>query len=203
MGVVYRAERLDTGDSVALKTLVPELADVSGFRSRFEQECHLTTLDHPNVVRIVEAGEIDGRPYMVMNLVDGPDLGVVLSREGRLAPDRALVLLGQIADALDAAHAAGLVHRGVKPADILVGPPDPRFPDGHAYLTDFGIARDMTRDERITATGYYIGSTLDSPAPEQIEGKPVDGRADLYALGCVLQQTLTGSPPSRPIRTLG
>jgi ABC-type branched-subunit amino acid transport system substrate-binding protein/streptogramin lyase/predicted Ser/Thr protein kinase len=189
MGVVYRATDLRLDRPVALKLVAPELAGDERFRSRFLKEPRLAAaLDHPNVVPIYEAGEHDGRLFLAMRFVPGSNLKTLLEREGTLDAERALRILGQIADALDAAHRRGLVHRDVKPANVLLDE------EGHAYLTDFGITKQVGSDS--TQTGQIVG-TLDYLAPEQIRTEPVDGRTDVYALGCVLYECLAGTPPFR------
>jgi ABC-type branched-subunit amino acid transport system substrate-binding protein/DNA-binding beta-propeller fold protein YncE/predicted Ser/Thr protein kinase len=189
MGVVYRATDLRLDRPVALKLVAPELAGDERFRSRFLKEPRLAAaLDHPNVVPIYEAGEHDGRLFLAMRYVPGKNLKTLLEREGMLDPERALRILAQIADALDAAHRRGLVHRDVKPANVLLDE------EGHAYLTDFGITKQVGSDS--TQTGEIVG-TLDYLAPEQIRSEPVDGRTDVYALGCVLYECLAGTPPFR------
>jgi hypothetical protein len=189
MGVVYRATDLSLERPVALKLIAPELAEDERFRDRFLREPRLAaSLDHPGVVPIYEAGEWDGQLYLAMRFVEGSDLKTVLEREGPLSPERALVVLGQVADALDAAHRRGLIHRDVKPANVLIDE------DGHAYLTDFGITKQLGGPS--TDTGRVVG-TLDYLAPEQIRGEEVDGRTDCYALACVLYQCLAGAPPFR------
>ena len=187
MGVVYRATDLSLERPVALKLVAPELAEDSRFRERFLKEPRLAaSLDHPNVVPIYEAGERDGHLYLVMRYVRGDDLRAVLDREGTLAPERCLTILAQVAGALDAAHRRGLVHRDVKPANVLLDE------DGHPYLTDFGITKQLGGAS--TDTGRMVG-TLDYLAPEQIRGEPVDGRTDVYSLACVLYECLSGAPP--------
>jgi hypothetical protein len=189
MGVVYRATDLSLQRPVALKLIAPELADDERFRARFLREPRLAaSLDHPGVVPIYEAGEWDGQLYLAMRYVEGSDLKTVLEREGKLTPERARVVLAQVADALDAAHRRGLVHRDVKPANVLLDE------GGHAYLTDFGITKQLGGVS--TDTGRVVG-TLDYLAPEQIRGEDVDGRTDCYALGCVLYECLAGTPPFR------
>ena len=169
--------------------IAPELAQDQRFRGRFLKEPRLAaSLDHPNVVPIHEAGERDGQLYLAMRFVEGSDLRSVLEREGKLAPQRALAVLAQIADALDAAHRRGLVHRDVKPANVLLDE------DEHAYLTDFGVTKQVGGAS--TDTGRVVG-TLDYLAPEQIRGEEVDGRTDCYALACVLYECLAGTPPFR------
>ena len=189
MGVVYRATDLSLERPVALKLVAPELAEDERFRERFLREPRLAaSLDHPHVIPIYEAGEHDGQLYLAMRFVEGSDLRTILEREEKLSPERTLAVLAQIADALDAAHRRALVHRDVKPANILLDE------DEHAYLTDFGITKQVGGDS--TDTGSVVG-TLDYLAPEQIRGDPVDGRADVYALGCVLYECLAGVPPFR------
>ena len=189
MGVVYRATDLSLERPVALKMIAPELAGDEHFRSRFLREPRLAaSLDHPNVIPIYEAGEHEGQLYLAMRFVEGSDLGSVLEREGRLAPERALGVLAQVAGALDAAHRRALVHRDVKPANVLLDDHE------HVYLTDFGISKQTGGAS--TDTGRMVG-TLDYLAPEQIRGEDVDARTDSYALGCVLYECLVGRPPFR------
>jgi ABC-type branched-subunit amino acid transport system substrate-binding protein/DNA-binding beta-propeller fold protein YncE len=189
MGVVYRATDLSLERPVALKLIAPELAQDERFRARFLREPRLAAaLDHPCVVPIYEAGERDGQLYLAMRYVEGSDLKTLLERERRLSAEWVLAVLAQVADALDAAHRRGLVHRDVKPANVLLDE------DGHAYLTDFGISKQVGGAS--TDTGRVVG-TLDYLAPEQIRGEKVDGRTDCYALACVLYECLSGAPPFR------
>jgi serine/threonine protein kinase len=168
--------------------LVEELAEDPAFRARFERESKLAaSLDHPNVIPIHNAGEFEGVLYLAMRLVDGADLRSIL-RQGRLEPARAVNVIGQVAAALDAAHAHGLVHRDVKPANVLV------TPDDHVYLTDFGLSKRVISDTTYTRTGVVLGS-LDSIAPEQIRREPTGPYTDVYALGCTTFHVLTGSIP--------
>jgi hypothetical protein len=192
MGIVYRATELSLGRPVALKLIASERAADAGFRARFQRESRLAAaIDHPNVIPIYQAGEQDGRLYLVMRYVPGTDLHALLAREGRLAPGRAAAIVAQVAAALDAAHAAGLVHRDVKPANVLLtGEPGLE----HAYLSDFGLTRTATSDTRLTDTGEWVGS-VDFMAPERLQGRRTDARADVYALGCVLHHALTGAVP--------
>jgi hypothetical protein len=191
MGAVFLAED-ETGRRVALKLLEPTLAGDERFRRRFLRESQLAaTLDHPNVVRTIASGEEDGRLYLALAYVDGSDLRELLRREGRLEPARAVALVSQAADALDAAHAAGLVHRDVKPGNILVAEEDGHE---HAYVCDFGLARHVSSVGSLTGDRGFVG-TVDYVAPEQIAGEPVDGRADVYGLACVLFECLSGSRP--------
>ncbi|HKP21350.1 MAG TPA: protein kinase [Thermoleophilaceae bacterium] len=187
MGVVYLARDLSLERPVALKLIAPELADDPQFRARFLREPRLAaSLDHPNVIPIYEAGEHDDQLYLAMRFVEGSDLRTMLEREGKLGPERTLAILTQVAGALDAAHRRALVHRDMKPANVLIDE------DGHAYLTDFGITKQLGGAS--TDTGRLVG-TLDYLAPEQIRGDPVDGRTDCYALACVLYECLAGKPP--------
>jgi tRNA A-37 threonylcarbamoyl transferase component Bud32 len=192
MGTVYVAERVGSRERVALKLLAPELALDERFRQRFLRESQLAaSLEHPNAVPIVASGEEDGILYLAMARVEGADLRETLRREGRLEPERALRVVGQIARALDAAHAAGLVHRDVKPGNILVAEDG----DGeHAYICDFGLARHVSSASSLTGDRGFVG-TIDYVPPEQIAGRPLDGRADVYSLGCVLYECLAGRRP--------
>src|SRR5262245_11714971 len=197
MGVVYLAEDLRLGRKVALKLLTPALAEDEGFRERFLRESRLAaSLDHQSIVPIYDAGESEGVLYIAMRYVEGSDLGALLRQEGTLEPARALAIVSQVASALDAAHARGLVHRDVKPGNILIAD-EPGADDGdHVYLSDFGLTKATGSGTRLTTTGELVG-TVDYVAPEQIEGTGVDGRADVYALGCVFYECLTGEPPFR------
>jgi hypothetical protein len=189
MGVVYRAEHVHLGRVVALKVLAPELSSNEDFRGRFLRESRLAAaLDHPNVVTVYDAGDVDGSLFLAMQMIGGEDLAGVLRSRGALEPQEALRMLAQVANALDAAHAAGLVHRDVKPGNVLVD-------DARCYLTDFGLTKRTQADmTAMTATGVFLG-TPDYAAPEQISASRVDGRADVYALGAMLHECLTGSRP--------
>ncbi len=188
MGVVYRATQLNLGRPVALKLITPDRALDSDFRERFQRESRLAaSIDHPNVVPVYEAGEADGHLYLVMRWVRGTDLHALLKREKRLAPEVAATIVAQVAAGLDAAHAAGLVHRDVKPANVLLS-------GEHAYLSDFGLSRLEASESQLTDSGQWIGS-VDYCSPEQLRGLRTDARADVYALGCVLHAALTGRPP--------
>jgi serine/threonine protein kinase len=185
--VVYRAEHVRLGRPAALKLLAPGLGEAD-FSDRFLRESRLAaSLDHPSIVPVYDAGEDDGLLYIAMACVEGSDLKTLLAAEERLPSRRALRIVGQIAGALDAAHARGLVHRDVKPANILVGA------DERAYLSDFGVVKEVASNGS-TRTGAFIG-TIDYCAPEQIEGREVDARTDVYALACVLYECLAGTPP--------
>jgi len=188
MGIVYRATQLSLGRPVALKLIAPEHAADAAFRERFQRESRMAAaIDHPNVIPVYEAGEEDGRLYLVMRWVAGTDLHKLLRAEGRLDPLRAATIVNQVAGALDAAHAAGLIHRDVKPANVLLS-------GDHAYLADFGLTRFAGSDSQVTTGGHFLG-TVDYMAPEQFHPGPNDARADVYALACVLFAALTGAPP--------
>ena len=188
MGVVYVATHLALQRRVALKLIAPELAEDESFRARFQQESMTAaSIDHPNVIPIYHAGEEDGKLYITMRYVEGTDLRAMIAREGKLDPRTAARIVSEVAAALDAAHARGLVHRDVKPANVLIGE------GGQAYLTDFGLTKHASQSG-MTKTGMFVG-TLDYIAPEQLKGGEVDARVDVYALGCVLYQALTGKVP--------
>src|SRR5215218_5503351 len=196
MGVVYLAEETRLGDRpVALKLLPPASAGDPDYRARFLREMRVAAaIDHPNIVPIYRAGEDRGQLYLAMRYVHASDLRRALASEGRLEPGRALAILDQVARALDTAHARGLVHRDVKPGNILLAPPVLDGDPEHVYLVDFGLARDDSDDRSIGGGGWFLG-TPRYAAPEQAAGRPVDGRTDGYALGCVLYECLTGRPP--------
>jgi DNA-binding beta-propeller fold protein YncE/predicted Ser/Thr protein kinase len=191
MGVVYRATQLALDRPAALKVIAPELADDVMFRERFKRESHTAaSIDHPNVIPVYEAGETDGQLYIAMRYVEGTDLRDLIRREGSLSPERTVRVIEQVAAALDAAHRRGLVHRDVKPANVLLT----QDGDEHVYLTDFGLTKHAASVAGMTKTGQFIG-TLDYTSPEQIKGEQADARADVYALGCVLFQALAGRVP--------
>ncbi len=188
MGTVYLARDARLGRNVALKLLPAELAGDAGYRERFLREQRIAaSIEHPNIVPIYDAGDADGRLYLVMRYVEGTDLKRLVE-DGPLDPVRAVRIVEQVAEALDAAHASGLVHRDVKPANVLLDAAS------HAYLCDFGLTKEAASGPGVTASGQLVG-TLDYLAPEQIRGDEVDRRADVYALGCVLYELLTGRPP--------
>ena len=188
MGEVYRAHDSRLERNVALKILAPRYVDDDAFRERLLRESRLAaSLDHPNVVPVYDAGAADAGFYLAMRYVEGADLRAVLRREGALPAPRALEVVSQVAAALDAAHAKGLVHRDVKPSNVLI---DER---GHCYLADFGLTQSVSDRGHVT-DGSLLG-TLDYVAPEQIRGGVVDGCADVYALGCMLFECLTGEVP--------
>ncbi|MFL5894778.1 MAG: protein kinase domain-containing protein [Thermoleophilaceae bacterium] len=186
MGVVYRAEHVHLGRLVALKLLPPGLS--ADFRERFIRESRLAaSLSHPNVVTVYDAGDFQGTLYIAMELVRGSDLRALLRDEGPREPDEVVRLAGQVGSALDTAHGAGLVHRDVKPGNILIE-------GSHFWLSDFGLTKRLASTTSLTAHEDIVG-TPDYLAPEQIEGNPIDGRVDQYALACVVHHALTGTPP--------
>jgi serine/threonine-protein kinase len=188
MGVVYRATELALGRPVALKLLAGDRASDPDFRERFQRESRMAAaIDHPNVIPVYGAGEEDGRLYLVMRYVAGTDLQEELRRARKLDPARAADVVAQTAAGLDAAHAAGLVHRDVKPGNVLLS-------GEHAYLSDFGLTRPVGSDTELTEAGQWIG-TVDYCSPEQLRGERTDARSDVYALGCLLFTALTGSTP--------
>jgi serine/threonine-protein kinase len=192
MSVVYRGEDLHLHRKVALKLLAPELAHDDRFRERFLRESELAaSLDHPNILPVYEAGEVGGQLYIAMRYVEGEDLKHLLRRERMLRPDRALALVAQVGDALDAAHERGLVHRDVKPSNVLVAR---RGEQEHCYLSDFGLTKYAADRSAFGEAGQLVG-TIDYVAPEQIRGGEVDARADVYALTCLLFECLTGRVP--------
>jgi hypothetical protein len=191
MGEVYLATQSFPERKVALKLLPHELATDAAFRERFIRESNAAaSVEHPNIVPVYGAGESSGELYIAMRYVEGEDLRSLLDREGPLAPERAVHICSQIADALQEAHEHDLVHRDVKPGNILISKGD------RAYLTDFGLIRRSKLETDLTKTGQFMG-TVDYVATEQIKGEEVDGRADIYSLGCVLYECLVGEPPFR------
>ncbi len=195
MAVVYRARDLRLERTVALKLLAPELARNDTFRRRFTHESRAAAaIDHPHIVPVFEAGETDGVLYIAMRYVPGSDLRHVLDREGPLPPATAVRVAAQVASALDAAHDHGLVHRDVKPGNILVARGTDSDHPEHVYLTDFGLTKKSLSLTGFTTVGQFVG-TLDYVAPEQISGKPVDARCDVYGFACVVYEILAGHPP--------
>ncbi|MGW0392745.1 serine/threonine-protein kinase [Streptomyces sp. NPDC003042] len=195
MAVVYRARDLRLDRTVALKLLAPELARNDTFRRRFAHESKVAAaIDHPHIVPVFEAGEAEGLLFIAMRYVAGQDLRAMLDRTGPLPVATATRIAGQVASALDAAHAHDLVHRDVKPGNILVAQGTDSDHPEHVYLTDFGLTKKSLSLTGFTSVGQFVG-TLDYVAPEQIAGKPVDGRCDVYSLGCVVYETLVGGPP--------
>ncbi|WP_406840204.1 serine/threonine-protein kinase [Streptomyces sp. AHU1] len=197
MAVVYQAKDLRLDRTVALKLLAPELARNDTFRGRFTHESRVAAaIDHPHIVPVFEAGETDGVLYIAMRYVAGRDLRHLLDREGPLTVTVAARIGIQVASALDAAHDHGLVHRDVKPGNILVAQGTDSDHPEHVYLTDFGLTKKSLSLTGFTSVGQFVG-TLDYVAPEQISGKPVDGRCDVYSLACVVYEMMAGRPPFR------
>ena len=195
MAVVYLAEDLRLGRKVALKILAAELAEDDDFRTRFLRESRIAaSIDHPNVIPIYDAGEANGLLYIAMRHVADTDLRGLLRSEPQLEIARAISIANQIAGALGAAHKRDLVHRDIKPANVLLIRRASAGSFDHVYLSDFGLAKHTKSVSGLTATGHFMG-TVNYAAPEQVEGKQVDARTDIYALGCVLFECLTGRPP--------
>jgi serine/threonine protein kinase len=189
MGVVYRAEHLNLQRRAAIKIIAPDLAESEGFRERFTREARIAAaLQHPNIVTVYDAGEVDGLLYLAMQYIEGEDLAAMLRADGRLRPYRAIDVCRQVASALDAAHAMGLIHRDVKPANVLI--------EGRtAFLTDFGLTKRLEGTHaQLTRAGDVVG-TIHYVAPEQIEGRKVSARSDVYSLGCLLYHCLAGQVP--------
>jgi hypothetical protein len=192
MGIVYLAREVRLDRRVALKVIRPEIADDPTFRARFRSESlTAAAIEHPHVVTVFGAGERDGLLYVSMRYMPGRDLGRIVAGEGPLPAESAAALIDQVASGLDAVHAGGLVHRDVKPGNVIVTRGDG---GDAAYLADFGLAKAIAATSGLTATGELIG-TIDYVAPEQIEGRRVDARTDVYALGCVLFHAVTGQVP--------
>jgi serine/threonine protein kinase len=192
MGTVYRAARIADGTVVALKLVSGERVGDPQFLHRFEREGRLAaTLDQAHLVRVLEFGSHEGVPFLAMAFIEGIDLEYVLASQGALHPVTAVTVVEQVASALDAAHERGLVHRDVKPGNVLLAR---RTPGVHAYLTDFGLTKHVDSTSGLTKTSQWIG-TVDYAAPEQIQAAEVDARTDVYALGCLLYEALTGSVP--------
>jgi serine/threonine protein kinase len=192
MSVVYLAEHPRLKNMVALKLLAPALAEDDLFRERLLRESRLAaSLSHPNVIPVYDTGEEDGVLFVSMRYVAGQDLHALIRDDGPLSLADTASVISQAAAALDAAHALGLVHRDVKPANILLEPGSET--PGHVYVADFGLTKHT--DARSGATASGVVGTVDYMAPEQIEGRQIDGRADVYALGCVLFECLVGRPP--------
>ncbi len=197
MAVVFRAYDARLDRQVALKILAPGLAEDDAFRQRFIRESRAAAaVDDPHITPIFEAGESNGVLFIAMRYVRGGDVGSLIDRLGPLPLERVAEIVSQVASALDAAHARGLVHRDVKPANMLLEASSaPDRPD-HVYLSDFGLSKTSLAVSGLTATGQFLG-TLDYVAPEQIEGRQLDGRTDVYALACSAFEMLTGAPPFR------
>jgi serine/threonine protein kinase len=189
IGILYRARQLRLDRPVALKLVDAEVAREPVVRERLRREARtVAALDHPNVVPLYEAGEEDGTVYIVTRWVEGTELGTLVQREGPLEPRRAARIAAQIASALEVAHEKGLIHRDVKPSNVIVTPED------HVYLTDFGLTKRADSASGLTMAAQLLG-TIDYVAPEQIEGNEADARGDVYSLACVLFEMLTGAAP--------
>jgi serine/threonine-protein kinase len=202
MAIVYRARDVRLGRWVALKVLAEDLARDEGFRRRFIRESRAAAaVDHPNIIPIFDAGEAGGVLFIAMRYVGGQDVHSLLNRAGPLPAARATGIVTQVASALDAAHASGLVHRDVKPANMLLGGLAEDGSEDHVYLSDFGISKTSQATTNLTLTGQVLG-TLNYLAPEQIEGRTVDGRADAYSLACAAFEMLSGAPPFRRDQSL-
>jgi hypothetical protein len=197
MASVYRATDVRLDRPVALKVLTPQLSSDSGFRQRFIRESRsAASVDHPNIIPIFEAGESDGVLFIAMRYVTGQDVRALIEREGRISPARTVSIVTQVASALDTAHARGLIHRDVKPANMLLATLGTATTPDHVYLSDFGLSKVSVSAPSLTGTGQFLG-TIDYMSPEQVEGRPIDGRTDLYALACAAFEMLTGEPPFR------
>ncbi|HVT68592.1 MAG TPA: serine/threonine-protein kinase, partial [Trebonia sp.] len=195
MSVVYQAENPRLGNVIALKVLPPDLARDSVFRTRFREESRIAaSLNHPHVIPIHDFGSSNGLLYIAMRYVTGTDLRAMIAEQGRLAPGAAVHLLGQAALALDAAHRQGLVHRDVKPGNLLIERTTDNAAPDHVYLADFGITKQMAGRSGLTSAGLLLG-TVHYVSPEQIQEHAVLGPADQYSLGCVLYECLTGQAP--------
>ncbi|MGH3139703.1 MAG: serine/threonine-protein kinase [Gaiellales bacterium] len=196
MSVVFRADNMRLGNEVALKVLSAELSENDAFRERFVRESRLAaSINHPNIIPIYDAGEEDGLLYIAMRYVAGADLKTLIRQEGPLSLRRTADIISQVARGLSVAHQRGLIHRDIKPANILT---ERAGADGetvdHAYLADFGLMKHQVSRSGLTDTGQFLG-TVDYVAPEQVEGRQTDQRSDVYSLGCVLYECLTGSVP--------
>ena len=195
MAVVYRATDIRLDRMVALKILSPDLARNDAFRQRFIRESRAgAAVDHPHVIPVFEAGDAEGVLFIAMRYVAGQDVRALVEREGKLSTARTVEIVTQVASALDAAHSHGLVHRDVKPANMLLASVSDGSTADHVYLSDFGLSKQSLSSPSLTRTGQFLG-TLDYMSPEQISGRPVDGKTDLYALGCAAFEMLTGQPP--------
>jgi len=197
MAVVYRASDPRLNRPVALKILAPELAGDAAYRQRFLREMRAAAaVDHPHIVPVFDAGEADGALFIAMRYVSGQDLRTLLDTERKLPAARVVHIVGQVASALDEAHSRGLIHRDVKPGNMLIGTVAGSGQPDHVYLSDFGLSKPTLSSANLTLTGQFLG-TIDYMAPEQVEGRLIDGRADLYALACTTFEMLAGAPPFR------
>jgi pSer/pThr/pTyr-binding forkhead associated (FHA) protein len=189
MGIVYSAEELALQRRLALKLIRPEFSRDERFRERFRRESRIAAaIDHPHVIPVFDAGEENGILYLTMRLVEGTDLRALIAARGPLEPLRAARIVRDVGAALDAAHARGMLHRDVKPSNVLLAR------ENHVYLTDFGLAKPAASGDGLTRHGTVV-ARAEYVAPEQLMNEPVDARADVYALGCLLFEALTGEPP--------
>ena len=195
MAVVYRASDPRLNRLVALKILAPEFTGDAAYRQRFLREMRAAaSVDHPHIVPVFDAGEADGSLFIAMRYVSGQDLRRLLDTERKLPAARVVHIVAQVASALDEAHSRGLIHRDVKPGNMLIGTVAGSGQPDHVYLSDFGLSKPTLSSANLTLTGQFLG-TIDYMAPEQVEGRPVDGRADLYSLACTTFEMLAGAPP--------
>jgi serine/threonine-protein kinase len=195
MALVYRARDVQLGRNVALKLLSPVLGRDEAFRQRFIRESRAAAaVDHPHIIPIFAAGDSDGVLFIAMRYVQGGDVRRLVDELGSLPADRAVSIITQVASALDAAHLNGLVHRDIKPANMLLDSTDSAGQQDHVYLADFGLSKRSLSATGLTSIGQFLGTPA-YVAPEQIEGRTVDGRADLYALACASFEMLSGRPP--------
>jgi Protein kinase domain len=195
MAVVYRASDPRLSRPVALKILAPEFVGDAAYRQRFIREMRAAVaVDHPHIVPVFDAGEADGALFIAMRYVSGQDLRTLLDTERKLPAARVVHIVTQVASALDEAHSRGLIHRDVKPGNMLIGTVAGSGQPDHVYLSDFGLSKPTLSSANLTLTGQFLG-TIDYMAPEQVEGRPIDGRADLYSLACTTFEMLAGGPP--------
>src|ERR1700753_4426434 len=195
MALVYRARDVQLGRNVALKLLSPVLGRDEAFRQRFIRESRgAAPCDHPHIIPIFAAGDSDGVLFIAMRYVQGGAVRRLVDELGSLPADRAVSIITQVASALDAAHLNGLVHRDIKPANMLLDSTDSAGQQDHVYLADFGLSKRSLSATGLTSIGQFLGTPA-YVAPEQIEGRTVDGRADLYALACAAFEMLCGEPP--------
>jgi serine/threonine protein kinase len=191
-GIVYRATQIARDRTVALKVMPPDSVNDETARKRLLRESAvLASIDHPNMIDVYDAGDVDGQLFMSMRYVDGVDLHSLIVAEGWLAPDRAARITAQVAAGLDAAHEHDLAHRDVKPANVLI---EQREGIEHVYLSDFGLTHDVNLTDGVTRSDQWVG-TLDYVAPEQVREGHAEAWSDVYALGCVLFEMLTGRAP--------
>ncbi|HEX5627551.1 MAG TPA: protein kinase, partial [Actinomycetota bacterium] len=189
MAKVFLGSDTVLGRTVAVKVLAPQFADDDGFVMRFRREAQAAaSIGHPHIVSVFDTGSDDGVHFIVMEYVEGRTLAEILAGGGRILPDRAIDIAIDVCGALEAAHAQGVIHRDIKPGNIMLNP------RGEVKVTDFGIARVTTTADTVAQTAAILG-TASYLSPEQAQGQPVDGRSDIYSLGCVLYEMVTGRPP--------